>query len=701
MTTTLPLNINQLAGEALNAVSLNADIGRPADSAWVRQAFIVATTDTSAGKKSLLLDPVDTANRDYSSAYLKYTDSTVGGNFCINPPPQFTPYCDPPVKGLSKLAIDQGIDYQAGITGMGQYYSEAIDDNNHIVHLTFGFPAYNSLWQFFTGFYNDGLATLARTGRTTTGILDSLMKLAFNVINIAILPLTIMPILFMMTGNAIRFFLKMPASKFYYFKDGMPIYWQVVNNLVNQLAVNKRLVTYTQPAIYESFMEEKPRLDNAKKTIFHQIFPEMAADGIIDVYAIANRAKRLEARHRKEVYRQMLQGGDSGWYGKVRKVISEGGGLEQVDAMETKPWSQKTFLEKWFLNREMSDGEGKLGAIETEIRVAPDSLAAATGQEALDKLQTEKYTPTVKDKFIDYFLSSVADGSRYASFRVSNVDPITESYSNATGPSALAEQLNQKSQQARELRVSYAEGNVDPMGVVQGILSGAKAVLTNTLDMVHLGGMASFAGRAFVDIPEHWTSHTANTGTDQSYKISLVTPYNNEISQMLYIYIPLCMLMAGTMPLATGKQSYGSPFICQLYDRGRSITRLGIISSLSITRGTTNLAWHKDGNPLGVDVTFTVKDLSSVTALPVHEGFSTMPLDGLFDTENKFSDLMMVYANLSLQEVTDPIPILKRQLDMKWADIQQYVSPSRIAMQLSGTMPGQILSAFMSGTDKK
>jgi hypothetical protein len=704
---TISSRIDAVAADLLKSSPAQAQSLRPNDASWVRQSFIVGASGVS--KPKVLLDPVDAANRDYSSATFKYTNSTVGGNFCINPPPQFTPYADPPIKGLSKQSVDRGIAYSPGMTGMGQYYSEAIDDNNRIIHLSFGFASYNSLWQFFTGFYNDSAATLARTGRTSTGLVDSFLKLAFTVLNIVILPLTILPILFGLAGDAIRFFLKMPASKFYYFKEGMAVYWSVVNNMVNNLAVNQRLVAHTVPVLYEQFMGEKPRIDRSKKTIFHQIFPEMD-DGVIDVRAIASKAKRQDRPYRLAVYEQLLSRGDSGWYGKVRKVYTEdptslgmdltSGAVEKIDAEETKDWASKTFYEKWLAGAELGMGQ-KQGAIETDIRVDEKTFADPKSPQALEEAQIQKYQPSPSPGFFDYLHANLSDGSRYASFRVSGVSPVTESFQNTSAPSALADKLNAASQSAREVRVSYAEGNVDSAGVAASVLQGAQSLLSNTADLVHLGGMVSFAGRAFVDIPEHWTSHNASVFNDASYKIDLVSPYNNVVSQMLYIYIPLCMLLAGTMPLATGKQSYTSPFLCQLFDRGRIISRLAMISSLTISRGTSHLAWDRDGQAMGLEVNLTVKDLSSVVTLPIHEGMSIMPLAGLFDTENKYHDMLMAYSGLSLQEVTDPIPIFKRQADQKWEDIKQYFTRSRLAMDLAATLPGQVAAAFMSGTDKK
>jgi hypothetical protein len=102
-----------------------------------------------------------------------------------------------------------------------------------------------------------------------------------------------------------------------------------------------------------------------------------------------------------------------------------------------------------------------------------------------------------------------------------------------------------------------------------------------------------------------------------------VSPYGNPVSQIINLYIPLAMLLAGALPLAKGRQSYTPPFICEVYDRGRCQSPLAIIDSLSVTRGTGNLGFTNEGRALGIDVTFTVADLSSLVYLPISQGLST------------------------------------------------------------------------------
>jgi hypothetical protein len=95
---------------------------------------------------------------------------------------------------------------------------------------------------------------------------------------------------------------------------------------------------------------------------------------------------------------------------------------------------------------------------------------------------------------------------------------------------------------------------------------------------------------------------------------------------MFNIYIPLAMIMAGALPLATGKQSYTSPFLCEVHDRGRLLTRLGIIDSLSITRGTSNLGFNNVGKAMSMEISFSVLDLSSIMSMPIRPSFSSFPL---------------------------------------------------------------------------
>lgn len=687
--------INGLAADLLNT-SRDTSFERASfrkDDAWVRQSFIVGT----GGSGAPLLEPTDLANRHFSSAAFKYTDSSLGGNHCINPPPQFTRYADIRDKGLLPDAVDTTVNYHGGPLGQGMYYSEAIDDKNQIIHLRFGVPSYNSLTQFFTGFYNSGAATLARTGRVDSSFFEKFLGVAMAIVEAAILPLTIIPIMFMQIAAAVRYFLKIPASKFYYLKATMPVYWQTVSTMVNQLSVNMGLSTWMSPSAYESFVGGPMRVDNMDKNIFSQLFPDFNPNGTLDIYAIANRSKMLESRHRAYLVKQLSQKGADGWYGKVKKVYDEKLGIQQADPDENSPRTMKSIWERWVGAPELAKGDNN-GEVEQDPRKGPD-VSGLSPEQAKQVLESP-YEPQVSDGFFKFFMANKSDGADWASFRVDYTGPVQESFSNSTSPSAMAQKVNSASAAARDIKIDMAGGNIDPLGIVNSVLSGVGSVLQSAADSVGLGGLAAFAGNCFVDIPDHWESHQAQLPRS-TYTIQLVSPYGNPVSQLFNLYVPLCMLLAGTLPLMTGKQSYTSPFLCEIYDRGRCINRLGVIDSLSITRGTGNFGFNTEGKTMALDISFSVKDLSTIMAMPIQQGFSLSLTEGIFDSENAFTDYLMALSGMSLRDANDRLPILKRQLDTKMANWSTYWSASRLAMDLGAMTPDILTGLFTTGTDKK
>lgn len=691
--------IGTLVATALSQDSSVADEanGFYRDRYWTRQSFIVPTGDGSNGEAPML-QQTEIQNRSYSSASFKYTDSTLGGNMCINPPPQFTPYADIRAPGMLPGRQDVGISYSPAPHGQGRYYSEAIDDSSQVVHLRFGVPSYNSLTQFFIGFYNSDASTAARTGRLTSSFLTKFLKTGAKLAVIAVFPIVLIPMIFIAMGTAWRFLMKVPSSKFYYLKPTMPMYWHIVQSMVNQFAVNKKIISYTQPEQFEQFVNEKVRFDKATKTIFHQIFPEMEEDGRIDIYKIANRAKRLEMRHRAELFKQLKKEGDAGWYGKVKKVYSEGGGLQKASPSETVPFSLKTFWEKWIASDDLAKGESE-SAIEKDIR-KETNIDKMDAKAALEKLKNNKYKASADDSFFKYFEASAADGSEWASFRVDYSGPATESFSSSTAPSSLAQKLNSATSSARDLKMNLAGGNIDSFGIVKSILDGVGSIVSTVADTLNISGLAAFAGNAFVDIPDHWESSSASMNKT-SYTMTLISPYGNPVSQLMFIYVPLFMLLAGALPLATGKQSYQSPFLCEIFDRGRCITRLGVIDSLTITRGTSHLGFNKDGEAMAIEVSFTVKDLSSVVSIPIQQAISALPLSGIFDGDNAYTDYLMILSGTTLQDANDRLPILRRQIDTALSDLKMYKSAGLWAMDLGSMLPGKIMSALLSGTNKR
>jgi hypothetical protein len=697
------------------------------DVSWVRNSFLVQSSD---------LDNIDKQNRFYTTAILKYTDTTPGGNIAINPPPQFTAFADP--KAPSR---------KSGGKGMGIYYSEAIDDHSQVIHMRFGMPEFNSLTQFFTHFYNSGAGMVARTGRAPS-VLYQIGKAAGFVVSVMNWKL----LGFMMLGVGLRFMMNKPSSKFYYLKPAMPVYWQVVQTIVNQIAVNKGVIPRAGGAVADPTVNrtiaDNYAFDDGGNQRLHDLLPDIFFEkGGIDVYALATRAKRLQ-RKQHQLEMQTLGNSSVNLNTAIQSLFSP-----QNKLTDDKRPNFPDYQKKWFdtANSKPKPSTGDSGN-------TPDA-----GSEALDT------TEAGNAGLFDFFKAELDDGSAFVSFRVDPTGPVSESFSNQAGDSPLASKINSMSSQSRETRFDMADGNVSSNAIaqaVQGIVGDVASFVGGLGDGLGFSGVAALGGSAFVDIPKHWTSASAELGRS-TYTIQLRSPYGNPVSQLLNLYLPLAMLLAGALPLATGPQSYTSPFICELYDRGRRQVRLGIIDSLQITRGTGNLGFDEQGNAMGIDVSFSVLDLSNLIYLPISQGLTQSAsqqlgelgfdigaaaggvaggvagsaagpvgtvagvaggaaaggtvgaaalgavgvgvdainnvqdsLNGLFDGDNPFADYMAVLGGMGLADQIYMMRRLKLNLTMQMAQWRSWLTPAHFASMAGDLLPARLVGMFFKGTNK-
>ena len=689
------------------------------DADWVRQAFLVNANDLAS---------VDIQNRTFSSASLKYVDTTPGGNLAINPPPQFTRTADIMAPGMYFGSTVAG---RPSGFGMGRYYSEAIDDNAQRIYMRFGVPRFNSLTTFFTGFYDASAGEIARTGRAG-GLFFSIGMAAGFIVSIISWKIVALHLL----GVALRFSTGSPSSKFYYLKPTMPVYWAAVTTMVNQLAVNRGIVPRVGGRDQQLMNNKYATFSNADLMKLHNLLPDIFREnGGIDVYAMANRAQRLARIRYKQLESKLNVDTNYNLYKAVQESMNDPIADNRPDYV--------AYMKSWFAKPGAmpstvpgNPSTGSQPTANSSTASAAQAEAAASGNASAPPISGDGNEPIQDDitsGFMDFFNAELDDGSAFATFRVNSTGSISESFSNSVTESELAQKINSMSSSGRSTNFSFAGGNL--VGGVVGKAMGA--IATAAMDLVKgvgdglgISGLAALSGAAFVDIPKHWESSSASLPR-ASYTINLVSPYGNPISQLLNIDIPLAMLLAAALPIATGKQSYTSPFILELYDQGRCQTRLGMIDSLSITRGTTNLGFNNDYHAMSIDVTFSIVDMSSVLTMPINQGFSlismaagagvdsvfntlggepgtmgqaianslkaALPGSGMFDDDTVFTDYMNVLAGMSLQDQIYPWRKFKLNETKSMLAWETWTSASRWAGMAGDILPSRLYSAIYKG----
>lgn len=689
------------------------------DLTWVKSSFMLPGDMAIRGNETMI-------NRIYSTSMQKASDTTLGGNFIINPLPQFTRYADlkhnvfagdGSSRIINKVSRNNTTNPH-GSNGMGRIYSEKIDDNKQVIHFRCGVPEFNSMTSFYSNYYSVPAASLARTGKSP----GFFYELGWAMGTVATIP--IMPIMFV--AKTAKFFFRKPASKYYYLKPTMYPYWAAVTSMVNAVAANEGIIPRPFYEGTKALHDKDDLISESDITRYHELIPTIyRKNGGLDVFAISQRGQQLvEARHQllndklrkvtnrdqmREVFKTVLYGGD---IANARVQIKGYG--------ET---SLKRYREIWKQNQMM-------GGMTVE--------QAAANSDASNK--AERLTGDItegKGGFWQALVSEAQMGSQFISFRTEFTGTQSESFSNSVKEPTIKSSINNIAATARDTRFSMFDLNVDGAGVIGGAAESFKSFITGGAQAIGFQGLAQLAGSAFADIPKVWDSSSAEFNK-MSISIPLRSPYGDPISRLQNIILPLCCLFAMSVPLATGKQSHTSPFLIEYFCQGRAHSRLAIVDSFSVTRGVGDVGWSNNGKFLAADVQMSLLDLSSSVAMHLNPEFSLSDrviqaagygagaaagwmtdatnvtesaklgvamasalLGSTYDDDNNYTDYLALLAGLPLEAEINTLRKWSVRLAQQQANFDNTFSQSRAAAwAMSGTF-GDIAMAFSRAPDRQ
>lgn len=691
---------------------------RLTDHDWLRQSFMImhGTQTTSSGDPTS--EDMKVRARFFTTADFKFSDTRLGGNLVINPAPQFTRYADPRIRGLYRNS-----------NGMGRYYSEAIDDNKRVITMTFGVPQFNSLTTFYRGFYDHNAATVARTGRS-----PSIFYTAGQAIGFVAGFLSPWLVLYSLGSAFIKSAMQQPSSKYYFFKPSMATYWNVVTGVANDIAVKTQLVSrsFGDPQRTQGDNRGSQLSADDTATINSYLYDvidsydENTGQGNgINVYAVATRYTRIQRAAFKtlEAYYKARSVPDD----FSATVTDEGQALiQQVtdsinrDELRRPKSDFKAYMDRWTGGGSpgafAGTGDGKKGdklQLDTNSSTTPaagaattpasgDAAAPAGTTDLLTEKSISEASDSDQDAWYKFLVAELDDGAQYVSFRVENTGTADESFSNTVGESEISSKINSISGSARQTRFSAADGNIGggiAGSFVQGVLGSVQDMAMGAASSLGIDGIAALGGNAFADIPKFWSNSSSNMPR-MNYRIKLVSPYGNRYSRFVNIWLPFSMLLAGALPLSAGPHAFTSPFLCQLYDRGRAQTRLGMITDLSVTRGGGNLAFNKIGEPMQVEVSFGVTELSNILHMPIAKSFNpitSLSVSSIFDNESLYHDYMATLTSLSLAEQIYVGERLKLGVTKYLKNRDSWFSVPHAMNALGDMAPVRLFSVFFQG----
>lgn len=656
--------INELDEFAFNKPRDN----RLLDINWVRGRFNISNYELS--------DPALMYGRFFSTSSYKYSSTRLGGHIACNPKPQYTRYADirqaynPTV---NRPPLTTGITQKNSNIGMGSYYSEVHDDNAQLVYLQFGFRRFNGLLDYLISAIDYGDVVVANTGRQPTYFRAG--ETVGTIIAFALFPIT--SVIVYGLKFAKNFLPISKAYDYYYMRPAMHVYWATVNQLALQFATELKLLN---PKLEKKGPEDLGTHDLGVPTeLDRQDFEDIASilgddifdgkTGFLDIYAVMAKPQALYRAYLKHKQEQMENGSN------FIRTIDGGGGMvvppnpndplqnpyiiqqdieyakstfdnldsfqkyldkmvkqnTGVGAADSSPWAANindNIKEDAFnVNKDKNASQGGVSDVEGYMSnnidaTDEESRTASSDGYAYDFHKISDAKDKNIDKFKAAFDSVVHDGGQNAIFQVEYTGSVGDQISNSTKEIDIGGTLKSVATASRDMKFNLAGGNLG-FGLDLGqVAQSAKEVLMGGLSGVTLGlsnVLATIFGDAYVDLPKMWDDSSFDKAT-VSYTIKLRSPYNNVFSRFQNEIIPLCMLLAGILPLSTGQASYTSPFLCNVTCQGVQNIKLGMITSMSITRAVTNMPYNKAKQPMGIDVTFSVTDFSTLLTAPVTTG---------------------------------------------------------------------------------
>ena len=189
---------------------------------------------------------------------------------------------------------------------------------------------------------------------------------------------------------------------------------------------------------------------------------------------------------------------------------------------------------------------------------------------------SETFQNTTKDSMMQGIVSGASDMAKELSFLLS-----------AGGAEGIDESLKNLGTQLSDL-VGQATGGE---GLVNRIVKGATTVISG----------------ANIVFPKIWTD--SNFSRSFNIEVSLKTPYGNPESIFTDIMVPLAHWLALAAPRQRSINTYGSPFLVKFFIPGFCAVDMGMVSSLTISKGGDGSAWSADGLPLEMNLSITIEDL--------------------------------------------------------------------------------------------
>lgn len=302
-------------------------------------------------------------------------------------------------------------------------------------------------------------------------------------------------------------------------------------------------------------------------------------------------------------------------------------------------------------------------------------------------------------KFATKASGGIISSSQNIPFYIDAQSVASETFSNSTETSQLAEKINTPSQLAKELQFVIGgagsskfkelldETYGKTISGLESALNKFNKILPEKSIKRLIKGFGATAIGGKIIFPEIWQDSEFNR--NQEVTMKLVSPTGSMFDIYVNILVPLVHILCAAVPRQLGRNGFQSPYVIKAWYKGMYSSDLAIIDGLSIERGDKG-RWSKDGLPLSVNISFTIKDL--------YRYLSISKRDGALGTDLIQNHLLLSYmANLC--GINSFKPDILKTLDLYKTSVQNIKSD--IIQGLWDGVTEDLTNVFNRGIDRQ
>lgn len=270
-----------------------------------------------------------------------------------------------------------------------------------------------------------------------------------------------------------------------------------------------------------------------------------------------------------------------------------------------------------------------------------------------NKLKLETDDVTAKDAGAKEALYSM---SSFVEFFIDTDFGANESITNTSGESSISGIFKSGSDVMKEFAFITNSGGIEQGAEFQEWSGNALKSLSDKLS--GSGSISSFFKR-FLDVssnivkgeniivPKIYTGSDFNRG-QSTINVTLKAIYGDRFSYYMDVLVPLFHLLCLALPKQTSANSYGAPFLVKYLCPGVANCNLGLVTSLTVDKGSAGLGWTVDGFPNEIKVSMTIEDLySDMTMSPSNQPLLFLANSSLIDYLASTCGLNIIQPQLS------------------------------------------------------